>query len=76
MFGEALVVCNKMLRDLGLYILFYAVFIIAFSLLYQILGAEVDTSDYPDMNVFVVFFIQTFRNSVGDSSVPSYDMWK
>jgi len=50
--------------------LFFFGWIVLFSIIFQSLGIDVDTEDYPHLNKEVVYFIQIFRNSIGDLAVP------
>ena len=34
-----------------------------------------DEYDYAELNVFIAFFLQAFRASIGDIATPSYDYW-
>jgi hypothetical protein len=46
-----------------------------FALSYMILRAEFDKSDYAQLSDASVYLITTFRNSLGDNSIPGYDNW-
>ena len=32
-------------------------------------------SDYRNVNIFMVYFLQTYRNSIGDIAAPDYSFW-
>ena len=75
---------NKLLYEAILEVKIFAFFfygwIFMFSLLFQILGMQVadnddDESDYPNVNIFMVYFLQTYRNSIGDIAAPDYSFW-
>ena len=55
------------------------IFIVIFSLLFRITGIDVPNTgpeaEYTDVNRYVLFFLQIFRNSVGDVKVPDYSFW-
>ena len=34
-----------------------------------------DDAEYPNVNEYIFFFLQIFRNSVGDLAVPDYSFW-
>lgn len=63
-----------------IFALFFYGWILMFSLLFQILGMQVppnddNESDYKNVNVFMVYFLQTYRNSIGDIAAPDYSFW-
>ena len=58
--------------------IFFVSFIGSFSLIYQIIGVGVtsdEENEYKGLNVFVIYFIQILRNSLGDLAPPSYGIW-
>ena len=46
-----------------------------FSILYKILGVNIGISNYPGMNDFGMFFMNTFENSIGNVSTPDTKLW-
>jgi hypothetical protein len=65
------------MNPLSIFLIFYIGILIFFSLIYQVLGMELTHEDYEyeGLNIFVAFFLQAFRNSIGDLATPSYDFW-
>lgn len=40
------------------------------------MGGEFDDGDYPGIKVeYIYYWIQTFRNSIGDIAEPKYGIW-
>jgi len=44
--------------------------------MYRISGIIVDNGDYPNLPSYVFYFIQTFRNAIGDEATPVTTFWK
>jgi hypothetical protein len=41
-----------------------------------VMGGDFDQGDYDSIeNKFIYFFIQVFRNSIGDIAEPKYGIW-
>lgn len=54
----------------------FLVFIVSlFSVEFAILGAEYGNEDYPLLATQLYYFMQTFRNSIGDMAPPGYERW-
>ena len=53
------------------------IYIFLFSFEYQILGMGMinEAEDYPYIDDNLGYFIQTFRNSLGDLQVPGMEFW-
>ena len=45
------------------------------SYIYDIVGAEISNTDYPELKLDIYYFLQTFRNSLGDIAPPVYEKW-
>jgi hypothetical protein len=64
-----------------IFLAFFFAILTNMSLIFQVLGLELpfgDTDDdfeYAKLNVFIAFFLQAFRNSIGDLATPTYDYW-
>lgn len=66
------------LLDLLPFFCFYLTWILVLTLLYTILGVDIqgsDSSDYKEVPRFAADAIQVFRNSIGDMQTPSYEFW-
>jgi hypothetical protein len=63
-------------------------FVLLFAFLFKILGANFEDDDtfdynkyddnhgdYRNINQYVIYFISSFRNSIGDLSSPHYKYW-
>ena len=55
---------------------FFFIWIFAFSFFYLILDMEIPLDDYPDLYPFLAYALQTYRNSIGDISPPTYPSWE
>jgi len=51
---------------------FFVIWILFFTIIFQVLNMEYEESDYPGMNQFYQLFIVSSRNSLGDISIPKY----
>ena len=54
---------------------FLSISIAFFAFSYKALGVTFDDGDYKDVPSFLIIFIQTFRNSIGDIAVLDYSSW-
>ena len=63
------------IKDTGPFLFFFVSWIACFCLLMLIAGWELDVQDYPGVNYYVAYIIQTYRNSIGDITPPSYSFW-
>jgi hypothetical protein len=50
-------------------------FLIMFALFYKVLGVNISITDYPGMNDFGMFFMDTFENSIGNVYTPDVKVW-
>jgi len=57
------------------FLIFYFGWILIFSIIFQILGMEIFNDEYIGLPDWVTYFIYTYRNSLGDISVPIYTYW-
>lgn len=46
-----------------------------FAFSFRVLGVNFSEDDYPNVPKFVVTFMTTYRNSIGDIQAPGYDRW-
>ena len=61
--------------QMSIFLIFYCIILVFFSLIAQALGSEVDNEEYLNLNTFWIFLIQATRNSIGDLAVPTYEYW-
>lgn len=54
---------------------FFVCWLTLFSLLNRTAGVEVDVGDYKNLNVYVYYFIQLFRSTIGDIKIPVNQFW-
>ena len=66
---------SKCLRDVLPFIGVLSLWIVVFSLLFIILGIEINKKDFHHMHQFPIQLIQNFQNSQGDIKLPVYDSW-
>ena len=76
-FGKLVKLVAKCLNDVLVFFSFYIISLAGMSLIFMVIGVEIsaDNDDYSGLNIFLKFFIMSFRNSIGDSTTPSYDYW-
>ena len=55
--------------------IYMTMFLLMFAILYKILGVNIGNSNYPGMNNFGMFFMNTFENSIGNVSNPDVKIW-
>jgi hypothetical protein len=78
-FGMLVQLILQVVIDFRHFGFFMVCWILIFSFLYRIAGIDVpntgDDAEYPEVNNFILFIIQIFRNSIGDLKVPDYTFW-
>jgi hypothetical protein len=59
------------------FIVFFFMWVILFAILFWILQVEISDkeTDYLKLGNFIAYAIMTYRNSIGDISVPGYTNW-
>jgi hypothetical protein len=64
-------------KSIGPFIIFYLLWIGFFTVLYFNLQIEIDSGDeeYLKLYSLVKYFFMTYRDSIGDISVPGYTNW-
>lgn len=66
----------SVIEDFKTFSIFLFAWLLQFSIVFQISGLKfANDEDYQNLNVFVKFIIQTYRNSIGDILAPSYQIW-
>lgn len=66
---------STVVKDMSIFLVFMFMIILTFSFLFTIVGAEFSSEDYPGLGSQMIYFIQIFRNSMGDLAVPGYEKW-
>mmetsp|Transcript_19632 Transcript_19632/g.30271 ORF Transcript_19632/g.30271 Transcript_19632/m.30271 type:complete len:202 (+) Transcript_19632:2112-2717(+) len=61
--------------DVGPFMTFFSLWVLYFTIEFKILKWEMDEEEYKGLTEFVQRLILTFRNSIGDLSLPGYDKW-
>lgn len=61
--------------DLGPFLAFFALWVLFFTIEFKVLQWEYDESEYASLNSFTQMLILSFRNSLGDISLPVYEKW-
>lgn len=75
-FGLLVTLVLQTLRDFVAFLIFYLSWVCMISLLFLVSGVQApDLEDYPDMPKYAAYWIQVFRNSVGDLGKPRYGLW-
>jgi len=75
-FGLLVDLVAQALSDSIPFTCFLIMWLILFSLLFRILGFEIDDGDYSSMGQASIYVLQTYRNSVGDIAAPAYSFWE
>ena len=57
------------------FLTFLLVCILLFSIEFTVLGVEYTNEDYPAVANVIYYYMQTFRNSLGDVAPPGYSKW-
>ena len=67
----------KVIGDIIPFLLFLNIFLIVISLLYRVTGVIVSggEGDYTGLNTYFMFFVQIFRNAIGDEATPVTTFW-
>ena len=76
-FGLLVQLVSTALADCVNFTVFMFIWIAVFSLLYRILGSynSNQSQNFPNLDNVTTFFLQTFENSLGNISNPSYALW-
>jgi hypothetical protein len=61
-------------KEVLFFIVFLVAWIVVFGLFFEVSGASFDKSDYPTLPSGF-FYIQTYRNSIGDIAAPQVEVW-
>ena len=74
-FGRFVELILNCVWDVRIFFYFFMAWVIMFSIIFKVSGAEFDDEDYPTLPGGA-FLIQTYRNSIGDIAPPKYEYWK
>jgi hypothetical protein len=76
-FGKLVKLLAKCINDVLMFFSFYVISLAGMSLIFMVVGMEIseDDDDYSGLNIYLKYFIMIFRNSIGDTTAPSYDYW-
>lgn len=74
-FGEFVQLVLACCDDVKIFLLFFLTWVMIFGVLFQVSGTTFDQKDYATLPV-VAFYLQTYRNSIGDISPPEYAYWQ
>lgn len=76
-FGMLIQMVNKTIIELRQFLIFNFLWIALFAILNLHLKVEIDGEEdsYPHLPRFPKFFFKTFRDSIGDITVPGYKNW-
>jgi len=63
---------GSVIASIAPFLLFLTIFLILISLMYRVAGITIDNTDNPyvGINSHFIYFIQIFRNAIGDEAVP------
>ena len=63
------------IRDISVFLVFLITWILLYTMILDMMGANFDGKDYPDLNTIAITLLQMYRNSIGDISAPLYTRW-
>lgn len=63
------------IQELLNFTIFLLISVTFFAFSFRILGVDFSADDYPNVPNFVVTFMTTYRNSIGDIQAPGYSRW-
>lgn len=66
-FGQLVNLIAEVIKSIRFFLIFFVIWILVFSWLYRIAGVELnETNNYPHVPYFVSYFLEAFRNTLGD----------
>ena len=74
-FGNLIQLILSTLFSIRHFILFFIIWLVLFSFLIQISGSEIASKEEYKRLPNFMYFIYTYRNSIGDIDVVDYDFW-
>jgi len=74
-FGALVQMLLTTMTGLVNFMIFFALSVGFFTVSHCMLQVTFDATSYPSVNLLIVILIETFRNSIGDADLPSYDVW-
>lgn len=74
-FGSLVQLFGQCLIDVFTFLIFFVGFIFFFSLLFHVLGVEINNEDYPYLTIQYRYALYAYRNSIGDIHPPIYNFW-
>lgn len=74
-FGEFVQLVLACCNDVKIFLIFFITWVMIFSVLFQVSGTTFESKDYKTLPI-LAFYLQTYRNSIGDISPPEYDYWE
>ena len=75
-FASLVKLVGNVLRKVPPFTLFFFMWLVTLCLMFSCAGVSIVSEDYSHIYGAVAFFIQNFRNSIGDINAPSVDIWK
>jgi len=73
--GKMVELVGRVLTTSMPFTLFFFGWVYVFSVLFIVLGYEIDRADFVGVNDLFVYFIQTYNNSIGNIAPPIYEGW-
>lgn len=65
----------KCFEDIVAFFCFFQSFVLMLAGLFKLAGTKFDFGDYPEVTQFLQYYLQGWRNSIGDIQPPAYDFW-
>ena len=63
------------IRDISVFLVFLITWILVYTMMLDMMEANFDGGDYPDLNTITITLLQMYRNSIGDIEAPLYARW-
>jgi hypothetical protein len=73
--GRMIKLISSVLVELSIFMVFFSFWNLMFCWLTRIAGQDVEDDDYTNLGINIIFFINVFRNSMGDVQTPKTTLW-
>ena len=74
-FGHLIQMLTNCIKDISVFLVFLITWILVYAMMLDMMDANFDDGDYPDLNTIAITLLQMYRNSIGDISAPLYTRW-
>jgi hypothetical protein len=74
-FGKLVMLIINTVKDTRIFMEFLILWILFYGFVFIALRIEYDSEDYNSLSMFLIMFIQTYRNILGDLNAPDTSQW-